>query len=231
MTEMLVSFDGVSKYFNDKLILDNINFNIANESITTLIGPNGAGKTTLARILVGLDEPSIGKVTKSRNLRISYVPQKINLSKHMPLRPCDLLKSLSLSEVKIFEFDIVSSEFWQNIREKQIHELSGGQLQKLLILVALLNNANLIVFDEATANLDYDSEVEFYNWIISAPKKFKLSVFMISHDLHMVLKESTQVLCLNKHICCKKEGDIFDKRNVFKLDILEMYEHKHNHKH
>ena len=82
---ILVQFSNVSKNFGTKSLIDNISFTINKGDLTTLIGPNGAGKTTIAKLMLGLEKPSSGKITMSSKLKIGYVPQMLDFDQSLPI--------------------------------------------------------------------------------------------------------------------------------------------------
>lgn len=238
MTEALVKLINVSQSFETNLVLQNININIFPESITTVIGPNGAGKTTLAKLIVGINKPSLGTVHRQKDLRISYIPQKLALDKNLPLDIASFLKLLSQNQSSNKEINDIIEEVTLNMPlQSSVHALSGGQFQKLMLAAALLNNPQLIVMDEATQGLDVTSQTNFYKIIERIKLERKCAVFMISHDLFTVMSRSEQIICLNKHICCKgAPNQIIHNPEYIKMfgskeDVLSIYSHNHDHYH
>ena len=119
-----------------------------------------------------------------------------------------------------------------------LKNLSGGELQKVLLTRALLNKPNVLILDEPAQNLDVDGQMQLYKLIQEIHQEQKCAVLMVSHDLHRVMKESTQVLCLYHHICCEglPESILKDEQfnDLFADQIHELmatYEHHHNHQH
>jgi zinc transport system ATP-binding protein len=119
-----------------------------------------------------------------------------------------------------------------------MHCLSGGQIQRVLLARALLGEPDILVLDEPAQNLDLTGQVSFYKMLEDIYKEADISILMISHDLHFVMKSSTRVICLFRHICCsgsvkevsshKEFIDIFGQDVS---DIMTRYSHKHNHSH
>ena len=119
-----------------------------------------------------------------------------------------------------------------------LKNLSGGELQKVLLSRALLNKPNVLILDEPAQNLDVDGQMQLYKLIQDIHQEQNCAVLMVSHDLHRVMKESTQVLCLYHHICCEglPESILKDEKfnDLFADQIHELmatYEHHHNHHH
>jgi len=229
----LVEFVNVSKSFNQKSLLSDVSFAIKKYEITTLIGPNGAGKTTIARLILGLDQATSGRIVIAPGSKIGYVPQKLDLSPDLPITAEKFLNLLAKD---------YHSKDYQNIRDfidvdkyrnHDISDLSGGEFQKLLLAATLLNNPDLIILDEPIQFLDVSSQQEFYRIINQIKNELKLTIFMISHDLFTVMKNSDQVICLNGHICCSgKPNDITQNKELLTtLSSIGFYTHHHNHKH
>jgi len=119
-----------------------------------------------------------------------------------------------------------------------LKNLSGGELQKVLLTRALLNKPNILILDEPAQNLDVDGQMQLYKMIQDIHQKQNCAVLMVSHDLHRVMKESTQVLCLYHHICCEGLPESILKDAQFNdlfadqiHDLMATYEHHHNHHH
>ena len=222
----LIKFINVSKNFKNKKVLENINFSINKKSIITLVGPNGAGKSTIAKLILGIEHPSSGKIKKSYGLNFGYVPQEIKLNSSLPLKVKNLLSLLTNNNDENSE--LLSFAKIEDIGSQDISEISGGQLRKVFLVSCLMNNVDLIVLDEPTKELDIIGQQQFYNLINQVREKFQITIFIISHDLHTVIKTSDQVLCINHHLCCYgKPMEQYDKI----MKHIGFYQHHHNHLH
>lgn len=231
----LVELKSLSKSFAGKLLVDNVSFKLNKGEITTLIGQNGTGKTTLAKIILGLEGYNKGELIIRDKLKIGYVPQKLDFGFSMPLTAKDLLKTLAPGKNinQISDIDLTDFVHYQKIKNIDISQISGGELQKLMLAGTLMNNPDLLILDEPTQFLDVTSQQDFYRLLGSLKEKLGLTIFMISHDLFTVMKNSDQVLCLNKHICCTGKPTDLDNNIDFKnaLSEIGVYIHKHDHKH
>ncbi len=237
---VLIKFSNVSKHFGVKTPITNVSFTVKKGEVTTLIGPNGAGKTTIARLMLGLESPSTGTITIPSNLKIGYVPQKLapklDFSANFPITAEKFLSSLTTNSTNYSKntwqelFDFVKLD---NYKNQDISELSGGQFQKLILAATLLNKPDLIILDEPTQSLDVTSQQEFYQIINQIKKSLDITIFMISHDLFTVIKNSDQVICLNGHICCSgKPNDLTQNQEFLKtLSAIGLYTHQHDHTH
>lgn len=229
----LAEFKSVTKKYNDKVPVSNVSFTIESSSITTLVGPNGAGKTTIAKLLMGLITPSEGSVLVPSKLKIGYVPQNLNFSPNLPLPAENFLKlyapDAAIDKTKNYR-DFIDFE---KFKHKDISKLSGGQLQKLVLLSTLLSKPDLVVLDEPTKSLDVLSQQEFYQLIEKVKNDFGLTIFMISHDLFTVMKNSDQVICINGHVCCSGKPSSLGANPEFlkSLASLGFYNHHHDHEH
>lgn len=231
--ESIIDFRDVSLKFSNKILLDKVSFSVLKGTITTLLGQNGAGKSTIAKLIVGLTKASKGQIVISKGTRIGYVPQQISLFKDIPMNSSALLNILAP------KYDI---DFLNTINEfldigeglnKNIAELSGGQLQKLVLIGTILNKPDLLLLDEPTQYLDVSSQQQFYKLLSYLQREYNQSVFMISHDLFTVMKNSDQVICLNGHVCCSGKPAEINANTELKNAISEisLYVHNHDHKH
>ena len=233
MPTTLVEFKSISKSYHDKLLVDNVSFKLRKGEITTLIGQNGAGKTTLAKIILGLENYDRGELIIKKGLKIGYVPQKFDFSFNMPLTPEWLLKILAPKGINNEIIQINELVDYQKIKKQDISQISGGELQKLMLAGTLMNKPDLLILDEPTQFLDVTSQQEFYRLLGNLKQKLELTVFMISHDLFTVMKNSDQVICLNGHVCCSGKPTDLDKNTDFKnaLSEIGVYLHSHDHEH
>jgi zinc transport system ATP-binding protein len=243
--QILACLENISLNLNNQQILKAINLDLKKGEITTLIGPNGGGKTSIARILVGILKPSSGKVFVSNDTKIGYMPQNLEIEKTIPLRVIDFLNlnsGLTRNSNEFLAMKIVEKLKIDNILEKSIHQISGGQLQKVLLIYTLINNPDILVLDEPTKYMDIAAQAEFYEIIEEIRKQKNCAVLLISHDLHIVMQKTNQVLCINRHICCEGTPESINdhpeylslfgqKDKVQKIDNIAIYSHHHDHKH
>lgn len=229
----IIEFNNVSKKFGNKLPINNVSFTVKKNNITTLIGPNGAGKTTIVRLMLGLEKPTSGEIIIDPKLKIGYVPQKFNLSSDLPITVKKFLDLLAPNNPASDIREIHSFIDLERLKDQEISTLSGGQFQKVVLASSLLSNPDLIILDEPLQSLDVTSQQEFYQLISLIRKKLDITVFMISHDLFTVIKNSDQVICLNGHICCTGTPNAITPNSDFSnaLSSLGFYTHHHDHKH
>jgi len=237
MSDALITLNNISLSHNGKNVLDDVSFKLHKGEFVTLIGPNGAGKSSLIKILLGIIKQDSGDITYTNNIRLGYTPQTFSANPFIPISVKDFL---TLNQKLDSEFMMQTFELTgiKELLKLPLKNLSGGELQKVLLTRALLNKPNVLILDEPAQNLDIDGQMQLYKLIQDIHQQQNCAVLMVSHDLHRVMKESTQVLCLYHHICCEglpesilkdeKFNDLFaDQIN----DLMATYEHHHNHHH
>lgn len=215
------------------MILRDIDLTLYAGDIVTIIGPNGGGKTSLAKIILGIKKPTSGKIERKKGLSIGYMPQKINLN---PMVPISVQEFLLLNKGAV-DYNLSKIMFANDIKSiltKQITDLSGGELQRVLFSRALMGDPDLLILDEPIQGLDVNGQKEFYSMIDRVRSEFKKSIIMISHDLYTVMSSSDSVMCLNQTVHCsgKPHGIKSEKsyKDLFKLDgaeVISTYAHKH----
>lgn len=233
----LIELHDIRVAFNQRQVLDNVSLALTRGKITTLIGPNGAGKSTLVRVLLGLHKPDSGRIKRAKNLKVGYVPQKLKLNDTLPLtvqRFLQLAGRYSRQEL-VEALRLVGGE---HLLMNDMHKLSGGESQRVLIARALLRRPDLLVLDEPAQGVDVQGQIDLYDLIDTIRQRFGCSVFMVSHDLHLVMAKTDNVICLHHHICCSgTPAAITQHPNYIALfgqptrETLAFYHHDHEHHH
>ncbi|WP_428086868.1 ATP-binding cassette domain-containing protein [Candidatus Thioglobus sp.] len=237
MPETLIHVDQISLNHHGKSVLDKVSFELKAGEFITLIGPNGAGKSSLIKVLLGLIKPDSGQVTKSGKIRLGYTPQKFTVNEFIPISVLDFLK-LNQPVEEAFLHKTAKLTSIESILSSQLKNLSGGEIQRVLLARALLAKPNVLILDEPAQNLDVNGQMHLYKLIQGIHQTQGCAVLMVSHDLHRVMKESTQVLCLYHHICCMGQPESILKNSQFndlfadQMDeLMATYQHHHNHCH
>lgn len=237
MSEKLVAIKNI--YFNasNKVILKDVSFDIARGDFITIVGPNGAGKTSLLKILLGNLKATKGQIIKAESVKFGYVPQKLVIDKTIPISVEYFLK-LDEKVNDLLLRKVCEDTKIETLLQKQMHVLSGGEMQRVLLAKALLNKPDLLILDEPAQNLDISGQLRFYELLAEIYKKQNIAILMVSHDLHMVMSSTKQVICLFNHICCLGEPEKITKNpefiSIFGNDmakLISIYNHYHNHKH
>lgn len=233
----LILLDNISVQYNNKAVLSNIHVSIKKGEITTLIGPNGAGKSTLVKVMLGLVKTYSGTVTKRKNLSIGYVPQKLRLNDSLPLTVDRFLRLAGRysTQERMESLRLVGAE---SLYKNDMHKLSGGENQRVLLARALLQRPDLLVLDEPAQGVDVQGQIDLYTLINTIRQRFGCAVFMVSHDLHLVMAQTDEVICLQHHICCSGAPEAITKHPSYiamfgqtAKDTLAFYHHEHHHHH
>ncbi len=203
-------------------ILKNISLSIPQGKFVGIIGPNGGGKTTLLKLIMGFFKPTKGTISifketpiKSRT-KIGYVPQSYRFDKDFPITVEELVLLGALSKTSIFgthpktikekahdllkEFDLIDH------MKKPFGALSGGMAQKALLARALLNDPDILLLDEATANIDPLSTTVILEKLEKL--KSKKTILLITHDLKTVVEKVDLVLCVQQSISSYRPEEI-----------------------
>ena len=236
-SQALLTAQSIGKAFGDRQVLSNVSLAIHPSQVVTLIGPNGAGKTTLVRILLKLMQPDSGSLWHRKNLRIGYMPQHINIDANMPLTVSRFLRLAENRDANRLQSILEQLHIGQ-LRSQQLSAISGGELQRVLLARALLRKPDLLILDEPAQGVDIGGQAELYELISSLRHQYDCGVLMISHDLHLVMSATDEVICLNHHICCHGKPDHVSNDPAY-LDLfgakaaqnLALYTHHHNHEH
>jgi zinc transport system ATP-binding protein len=233
----LISARGVSFFRNGREQLIDVNLDIHEREIVTLIGPNGAGKTTLVRVLLGLEKPDRGAVHRRPDLRIGYVPQRFESDAVIPMT-VERFLTLGGNDSPDRIGSMLEHVDAQAVRHQQLGELSGGELQRVVLARALLRRPNLLVLDEPVQGVDYNGEADLYNLIGRLRDELGFGVLLVSHDLHIVMARSDRVICLNHHVCCSGVPEAVAQHPAYgrlfgpeAARAFAVYRHRHDHSH
>lgn len=201
----------LSVSFGKEEVLKDITFAVNVGDFLAIIGPNGAGKTVLFRALMNLI-PYDGELIWRKNIKIGYVPQKLMEKAELPLTVKEffLLKSKNLffkdyGLLNSIDHELKSVDLSPDILNKQLVNLSRGQLQRVLISWAILGHPQVLLFDEPTAGIDIVGEESVYNMLHKLQDERGITILMISHDLNVVFRYANNVLCINKEKICYGE--------------------------
>lgn len=233
----LATIQGLNVRYGDETVLAHVDLTVHPGEIVTIVGPNGSGKSTLLRAIVGAIKPSAGRVQKRTGLKIGYVPQKLALDTTLPItarRFLDLPKPVSDHDA----IEALGQTGATSLAQRQLSDLSGGQLQRVLLARALIGGPDLLMLDEATQGLDQQGSADFYRLIEDVRRKFGCTILMVSHELHVVMAASDRVICLNGHVCCHGSPEHVASAPEYRAlfgsgtkGALALYRHEHDHGH
>ena len=235
--EVLLDARALSYSAGSRQILDQVSFELVRGQITTVIGPNGAGKSTLANIVTGLIPDYRGEIERAPGLRVGYLPQKVYVNTLMPLSVARLLQlTRKVGDAEI-DRALAQTEV-AYLKSRQVRSLSEGELKRVLLARTTLGQPDLIVLDEPTAGVDVTGEIKMYELIGELRNQLHCAVLMVSHDLHLVMSQTDQVLCLNQHLCCSGLPESVSQHPEYlalfgkqAADSIAIYAHHHDHEH
>jgi zinc transport system ATP-binding protein len=235
--DALLTAHGLGVKRGSKTILEDIDLDIAPGEIVTIIGPNGAGKTTLVRVLLGLLPPDSGHVQRQPGLRTGYAPQRFDLAPSIPMTVARFLR-LGGAHTGADATSVLTEVGAPRLADAQLSNLSGGELQRVVLARALLRSPQLLVLDEPVRGVDYAGEAELYGLIGRLRDERGLGVLLVSHDLHVVMAQSDRVICVNRHICCSGIPETVAKSPEYvrlfgpeAARSFALYSHHHDHTH
>ena len=233
----LISARGLNLARGGRPILIDIDIDIGAGEIVTVIGPNGAGKTTLVRALLGLEPLDGGEIRRKGGLIVGYAPQRFDIDRAIPLtvaRFVALGRAASADDIAKVLKDVGAGA----LAERQFSELSGGELQRVVLARALSRSPDLLVLDEPVRGVDYAGEAELYTLIGRLRIERGFGVLLVSHDLHVVMAQSDRVMCLNRHVCCSGVPESVAQHPEYArlfwpqaARAFGLYHHHHDHSH
>jgi zinc transport system ATP-binding protein len=202
MTDVLQVRD-LTIRFGEKTVLANLSFCVRQGETLAVIGPNGSGKTVLFRALIGA-LPYQGQISWMPGVRIGYVPQKLDIARDLPVTGIDLLEAkagvLHAQDDQAALLDRVGLP--PENAAMPIGWLSGGQFQRLLLALALIGQPNVLLLDEPTAGIDIPGQETLNELVHRLQAANGLTVMLISHDLSVVYRDASAILCLGWERTC-----------------------------
>lgn len=231
----LISADNLTVLRAGRTILKSVSLTVGERDFVTVIGPNGAGKTTLLRYLMGFHRPDNGSVWRRRSLRIGYMPQRAVPAWTLPMNG---RRFLTLNGGNRDISGTVEETGVGALLNRPLYALSAGEWQRLLLARALLNRPELLILDEPLQNLDISGQSAFYRLLESIYNEHQISILMVSHDLHLVMRGTQRVVCLYHHICCSGAPQTIAQDPEFialfgddMARLTAVYHHNHDHSH
>lgn len=236
-----VEISNLSVQYPDVKALDDVSFVINQGDFLGIIGPNGAGKSTLFDCMLGLNTKYKGEIkffgkdirnSKNHLREIGYVPQKPIFEKNFPATVSDVVRMGLRNESDENKINEILQQLWiHELQNRRIGELSGGQLQRVFIAKALVNNPKILILDEPVTGIDQQSIELFYSILRELNSKQKITIIWSSHDLDAVNQLANHVACLNRTLFFHGESKKFfsDDELVKQYSEASMQEHMHHH--
>jgi zinc transport system ATP-binding protein len=228
----ILNVDRLTVEFDSTRVLTDLSFSVNAGELLAIIGPNGAGKTVLLRTLIGAI-PFTGTVRWAPGTRIGYVPQKLDLDRDVPITGFDFLGArVALARRRALSISSVLAQVGlpPEVASRPIGELSGGQFQRILIAFALVGDPTVLLLDEPTAGVDLPGEERINELVHRLQQREGLTVLVISHELSIVDRYATHVLCLGgAHPCFGPPGTLLTPETLRNLYGAEVKVHVHDH--
>ncbi|HJX23384.1 MAG TPA: metal ABC transporter ATP-binding protein [Candidatus Bathyarchaeia archaeon] len=177
----------------NQMIIDNVSFRLRRGLTLALVGPNGAGKTMLLRALVNL-VPFSGTIEWGLKVKIGYVPQLLSVREV----PISVREFLSLKDGSKVEVSLKSVGLNKGIMDKSLGFLSGGELRRVLIAWAVIDEPDIMLLDEPTTGVDPGAEEAIYGMLKRLTKEKGITLILVSHDIHIIREFSDYILAMDK---------------------------------
>ena len=212
MTQKPVEIKNLSLKFNEQSVLQDINLSIEENDFMAIIGPNGGGKSTLLKVIIGILTPDSGEIKvfgkepkKARDL-IGYLPQNLAFEHDFPINVCEtvlmgryhgLFKNYSKKD-HLAVLQALKDVGMYDLKDRQISKISGGQMQRVFIARAIVNEPKLLIMDEPMASIDPDMQRSFYE--LMSRLKDNMTIILVSHDVGAVSTHVDKIACLNQKL-------------------------------
>lgn len=196
--------------YDEKNVLENINFDFDDNDFVAIIGPNGGGKSTFLKLVLGLLKPSSGEINLSCKIKdIGYVPQIFNTNSNFNARVIDVVLMAFLDKKRWFFYSkedrqkaskALEMVGMSGYEDYQINNLSGGQKQRVFIARALAGDVKCLLLDEPTASIDIKGQVEIFDLLKNLHEEHKKGIMVVCHDASIVLAYADIIAYINKKI-------------------------------
>ncbi|MDO8512074.1 MAG: metal ABC transporter ATP-binding protein [bacterium] len=250
MSEPIIKVQKLNFQYLGEQVLRNLSFSIDAGEYLGIIGPNGGGKTTLVKILLGLLKPTSGQVVMFDQTlenfhdfnRLGYVPQRIShTDSGFPATVNEIVFSgrtadkhpfyrVTAEDKRVVEEVMKVTEI-NSYRHRLIGNLSGGERQRVFIARALASDPEILILDEPTVGVDAMAQKQFYSFLKVLNKTRGITILFITHDLEMIAREATKVLCLNHNLVCYGDPSaaLDDKvlLDMYQTDMKHVHDHSH----
>jgi zinc transport system ATP-binding protein len=236
----VLDVENLTVQLGDTVVVEEVSLTVEAGEIVAIIGPNGAGKTTLLKAVLGLLPirsgtirllgKSMDALTKADRECLGYVPQHLDIDRAIPVTVQELIAintpvSAFSGEALLRALTEVDAE---RLLPRQVGQLSGGELQRVLLAMNLLRDPLLLFLDEPATGIDMEGERLFYDILEQLRAQRKVAIIMVSHDISVVYRYASHVLCINRRLMCQgPPGDILKDETLERLygHATAVYEH------
>lgn len=222
----ILELQSVYAGYNDEVILKDVSIDIFDDDFIGVIGPNGGGKTTLLNVILGLIKPFKGEVNfcddlkSGRNNKIGYLPQLNHIDKKFPVTVFDVVLSGLIYKLGLFvrhsKGDKLRAEETlkrigiYDLRDAAVGELSGGQMQKVLLARAIVSSPRLLILDEPNTFVDNQFEGELYEILRELNKE--MAIVIVTHDAGTIASYVKTIACVNRNLHYHKSNVISEEQ-------------------
>lgn len=209
--EKVIEIKRMSAFYNSHCVLRDIDLTVERGEFLAIIGPNGGGKTTLAKILLGMKRPGkgrvriLGRTPEAAKGSIGYVPQFTSFEKDFPVTVGEVAAMGLLKGLKPFRryapgerrrvSALLERTGLENLADRPVARLSGGQIQKMLLARALVSEPEILLLDEPTASVDLEAKNQIYSLLKELNRR--MTILLITHDIGVVSTHVKSIACLN----------------------------------
>jgi len=218
----IIEIEHLFASYDRKIVLRDVNLNVYERDFLGIIGSNGGGKTTLIKLILGLLKPDSGDIRFFRdgkpvnNMSMGYLPQYSAIDKKFPISVYDvILSGLSRKKSLISKFsdehhaqvaEIITRMELHGFEQKTIGQLSGGQLQRVLLARAIVSNPEIVILDEPNTYIDKRFESRLYETLYEINKE--RAIILVSHDIGTVISNVKSIACVNETLDYHPESEV-----------------------